>query len=191
MEEVGDYQKALLICDSVCFSGSLGDERVLGVSKVNPIPGNHQLQIQATDVVNGIWQLTWGMEDFLAHQTKLGISPQHNTWGVYFELLKTAITEKPIKAVLEGTTLKLLVEYPISGAVLKGNLTLESQADPSRKNVAKLVFEAIESLQSKGEQKRVRPRSPSPVAVQPVKQSKTKPVRSKKKKPNQIGSKLL
>lgn len=181
-----NYENSIkVLTDCSCktrFSGS----NMLLICKV--IPGqNPELEISATDIQGNLWQLLITFNDFQAHIEKIGFL--NSEWDNYFKMMKEAFESQLISGEIVNHTINLHIDYPIGEAKIRGTFNLKHVKNAPPAAIASLVFDYIQKLEQRM-LKRPRELS-SEIKSQAVEPLKAKPKVQKKKKPKQIGSKII
>ncbi|OMJ89301.1 hypothetical protein SteCoe_8599 [Stentor coeruleus] len=183
-----EYNRAILYMEGMICRSLVSGVRVLICVKVVQDEELYVLEIAATDVRGNYWELMLGYKDFEDHLNRLGA--MQNDWTRFFNMMAEAFENKFVSGEVKNQAIELFIDYSIGQAKLRGNFTMKHIKNPSPQLISNLVFSYIEKLEVKSLK---RPREPSPETksqvVEPLK-IKAK-ILKKKKKPKQIGSKIL
>lgn len=183
-----EYNRAILHMEGTACKSLVSGVRVLISLKVIQDETPYSLEIAVTDVRGNYWELVLEYKDFEEHLNQLGA--MQNDWGRFFNMMAQAFENKFVSGEVKNQAIDMFIDYPIGQAKLRGNFTLKHIKNPSPQLISNLVFSYIERLEIKSLK---RPREPSPEiksqVVEPLK-VKAKNLK-KKKKPKQIGSKIL
>lgn len=145
------------------------------------------LEISATDVRGNYWELSLTYEDFQEHIERLGLL--NSDWENFFTMMREAFDNNLISGEIVNQLITMHIDYPIGEAKIRGSFTLKFIKNPAPQLISDLVFGFINKLEMKS-LKRFR-ESSNEAKSQVVELPKIKPKIQKKKKPKQIGSKIL
>lgn len=145
------------------------------------------LEISATDIKGNLWKVSLSYEKLQAHIKKIGLL--NSDWNNFFSMMKEALENELVDVELANHKMHLHIDYPIGQAKIRGTFKLILEKHDEQKLIADLVFDYIHKLETKM-LKRTREASPE-IKSQVVEGLKPKPRFQKKKKPKQIGSKII
>ncbi len=181
-----NYEKAIITLNHFGCKLFVSETRYLILCKV--VHGQSaELEISGTDVQANLWQVSLSSEEFQAHIEKIGLL--NSDWSNFFSMMKEAFANELVSVEVVDYKMHLHIDYPIGEAKIRGTFELPQVIDVQQKLSADLVFEYIHMLETKM-LKRTREVSPE-IKSQVVEVLKPKPRFQKKKKPKQIGSKII
>lgn len=181
-----NYENSIKVLNDCSYKSKFSGTNILLVCKVVN-ERNAELEISATDIQGNLWQLLITHNDFQAHIEKIGFL--NSDWDNYFKMMKEAFENELISGEIGNHTINLHIDYPIGEAKIRGTFVLKHMKNAPPAEIAALVFEYIQKLEHRMLK---RPRETSlEIKSQVVEPIKAKPKVQKKKKPKQIGSKII
>lgn len=184
-----EYDRNVLILDGAICKIMASGVKVLISCKVVYNGNARNLEISACDVKSNYWELDLTYSDFCGHLEQLGL--MMTDWKTFFNMMRESFNQKLIMGEINNKELKIFVDYPMGEAKLRGTFNLKHIKNTAPQLLADFVFAYIEKIEAMSLK---RPREPSPQAkikVPVAEPIRTKPKIVKKKKPKQIGSKII
>jgi hypothetical protein len=180
------YDKAIKHLTDCSCKSSFSGVNLLIFCKVLQGP-SASLEISATDVKGNYWEISLNHDDFQKHIETLGLL--NSDWENFFIMMREAFENNSISGEITSHLVHLHIDYPIGEAKIRGSFSLKFIKNPAPQLISDLVFGYISKLEVKSLK---RPReSSSEAKSQVIEMPKLKPKPTKKKKPKQIGSKIL